>query len=676
MVRRFGLSGMLTGVTMVLVGITVLSGAVLASVPVSADDDASVDDVSIVVPTACTLSGTGTGTHTATINPGQYVADIGTTTLKALCNDANGFAIYATGYTGNTIGETNSNKLVGQNTAETIVTGLATSGDTSNWAMKLATDPNATYPVTIESAPNTSGGSPASFASYHVVPNEYTKVATRLQSTDVGTNATGSTLTSTYATYVSAGQVGDTYNGKVIYTLVHPNDHATPVAPLLATDCPANNICYAPNANDIDGSMESISSTKITKSPTAGVQNVASNWTYALIAPNYSRDGYGFAGWSTDYSATPTSIIYGPNETITTSTSGTGDADVSTNGLILYPVWIASAGSIQGWNGCNSLTQAPAPSTGNRATLASMTALTDQRDGNTYTVAKLADGNCWMTENLRLNAEDTLGDANKALAQGYGDATAKNRGKFVGLPNSENANFDTHTPPVANNLYSADGSNNTININASIYPYDRIPRYNNNNNNRMLTADYGSSNDTYYQWYAYGNYYNWPAAMANTDHFDAYSASESANTSICPIGWRLPTGGDKTRIETDQNNELWNLVVVNLNNNTLPANYDSQSAPYYTGSAEGTSVSNLVRAFPNNFVRSGFFTTSGTNYRGTGGFYWSSSAQNSGVGVYSFYFQSTNIYPGTYIYPKFYARSIRCLLDSQQIFRFLVNNGS
>ncbi|MBQ5811958.1 hypothetical protein IIW29_00030 [Candidatus Saccharibacteria bacterium] len=213
----------------IITGVTVVFCVLLCSGIVFADDDASVDDVSIVVPTACTLSGTGTGTHNATINPGQYVADIGTTTLKALCNDANGFAIYAAGYTGNTIGETNSNKLVGQNTSETIVTGLATSGDTSNWAMKLATDSTATYPVTIESAPNTSGGSDASFSAYHVVPNEYTKVATRLQFTDVGTNATGSTLTSTYATYVSAGQVGDTYNGKVIYTLVHPNNSNPPV---------------------------------------------------------------------------------------------------------------------------------------------------------------------------------------------------------------------------------------------------------------------------------------------------------------------------------------------------------------------------------------------------------------------------------------------------------------
>ncbi len=26
--------------------------------------------------------------------------------------------------------------------------------------------------------------------------------------------------------------------------------------------------------------------------------------------------------------------------------------------------------------------------------------LTDSRDGNKYTISKLADGNCWMTQNL------------------------------------------------------------------------------------------------------------------------------------------------------------------------------------------------------------------------------------------------------------------------------------
>ena len=252
----------------VLFGVTFMSGVVLGSGVVFADNDSVVDDVNIVVPTACTLAGTLNTAHNATINPGTYQADIGTTTLKALCNDSAGFAIYATGYTGNTIGETNSNKLIGQNTSELIPTGIGTSGD-SQWAMKLTTDSGATYPITIGSAPNTSGGADASFSSYHVVPNEYTKVAYRTEGTDVGNNATGSTLTTTYAVNIASTQAADTYSGKVIYTLVHPNTAPAPVV------CNPSGTTVGTNTSTDIVCMQDISSTNkssILSSMTTGTQ--------------------------------------------------------------------------------------------------------------------------------------------------------------------------------------------------------------------------------------------------------------------------------------------------------------------------------------------------------------------------------------------------------------------
>ena len=203
-------------VTTGLVSITACTGFVLMSSYVSADD--VVDDISITVPTSCTMSGSGMASHTAEITNGTYQANIGTTTINALCNDNAGFSIYAAGYTGEEIGGTNSNKLVGTSASgnATIDTGTATgpgSQDVSNWAMQLATNSQATYPITL-----TTG-----YDAYHAVPNEYTKVATRLTGTDVGTGATGSTLTTTYAAYISKTQPADTYSGKVIYTLVHPS---------------------------------------------------------------------------------------------------------------------------------------------------------------------------------------------------------------------------------------------------------------------------------------------------------------------------------------------------------------------------------------------------------------------------------------------------------------------
>ncbi|MBR2994432.1 hypothetical protein IKF32_00740, partial [Candidatus Saccharibacteria bacterium] len=256
--------------------------ALLFSHNVFADEPSVVDIINITLPVSCSLTGTGQNTHNAEIQNSTYVADIGTTTLTAFCNDNNGFAIYATGYTGDEIGATNSNKLVGTAATgnATIVTGLATSAgnpDVSNWAMKLTatSGANVTYPITIDS--DTEG----SFANYHTVPNAYTKVAHRNAGTDIGANAEGSSLTTTYAAYISRDQPADTYTGQVIYTLVHPASEV-PAQPQTTA---SGKICYYPNASTYDGTM--------------GCQTVSTSATTAkLFASNFSRAGYGFAGWS------------------------------------------------------------------------------------------------------------------------------------------------------------------------------------------------------------------------------------------------------------------------------------------------------------------------------------------------------------------------------------------
>lgn len=68
---------------------------------VNADNDSVVDEINITVPVSRTLSGTGIKSHNTEISNGQYDSAIGETTIKALCNDNEGFAIYAIGYTDN-----------------------------------------------------------------------------------------------------------------------------------------------------------------------------------------------------------------------------------------------------------------------------------------------------------------------------------------------------------------------------------------------------------------------------------------------------------------------------------------------------------------------------------------------------------------------------------------------
>ena len=226
-----------------LVGITILSGVFLMSSYsyATSDNTDAVDDVSITVPVSCSMEGTGMNSHNANIVNGTYQADIGSTTLKAFCNDEEGFAIYAIGFTDSEYGKTVlTNSTLGS--TYDIATGTATSGSTSNWAMKLATNTSATYALTLDNG----------FGSYSSVPATYTKVAHRDSGTDTGTSATGSELTSTYAAYMNQTQPAGTYSGKVKYTMVHPNTAPVPTpppAPSAECNTPVPNLTYMQDLN-------------------------------------------------------------------------------------------------------------------------------------------------------------------------------------------------------------------------------------------------------------------------------------------------------------------------------------------------------------------------------------------------------------------------------------------
>ena len=259
--------------------------------------------------------------------------------------------------------------------------------------------------------------------------------------------------------------------------------------------CPADNICYYGN-----GASSGIMSN----------QTASSNTQTTLIAPNYAKPGYGFAGWIASENATP----YGPNATITTP-------DLSASGLKLYAKWVASAGDLQGWNGCNAMT------TG------TVTALTDIRDNNTYLVAKLADDNCWIAENLRLNPSTAT-------------ITAQNT-------NSPAGTFSTEA--------QASSSSNSLcgNDNATC---DNKLQYNINNLNRSLTQSHDSSGNNV-AWYGYGVYYNWYTATAGNGTFETTSGNVSGD--ICPAGWHLPTGssdGEYKALNTAINNGATNNSVA------------------------------------------------------------------------------------------------------------------
>ena len=115
--------------------------------------------------------------------------------------------------------------------------------------------------------------------------------------------------------------------------------------------------------------------------------------------------------------------------------------------------------------------------------------LTDTRDSNTYTVAKLPDGACWMTQNLRLSSTTEDGSS-RILTSADSNVT-------------QNWTFPTGSLTSGNSYTEA---RSTI----STDPEHALE---------------------------YGGYYNYCAASAGT----CSQTEMDATQDICPKGWRLPT---------------------------------------------------------------------------------------------------------------------------------------
>ena len=628
----------------IIISITLLSGIALSSSTVSANNDEVIDTVQLTVPVACTMNGTGT-THTATLNPGtysgasgsEYENGIGKTTLTAICNDDNGFAIYAIGFTGNSYDSENHTKLVGSNTNGTISTKAYASGDTtSNWSMKLikVTDTSVTYNPENLTITN-------SFNDWHVVPDTYTKVAEYHANTGSSTTdiTLGVKLETTYAAYIASNQAADTYIGQVKYTMVHPYNEQ----PAQAQTTASGKICYYANTVTAEGTM--------------GCQTVGTSATTAkLFASNFSRTGYGFAGWSDkyDYATNNEANFYGPNETISFTA---GQYTGSNLGLSLYAVWVRSAGNFQDSSNtttvCNGLTAA---SVNGARTLASVSALTDTRDNQTYAIAKLADNNCWMIENLRLDntAQLTIANTNNPLNDGT-NVTLKHN-----YTDTQTYNTLSPTSSVA---YNADTAPDGWCATDSAACNDQSRLRTNNTVNRITYTSGQTMSSAEVNLYSYGNYYNWYSATAGRGTYGFSTNNNSTAGDLCPTNWRLPKGGNKARIESNDDNEFWNLIVDTLNNRTNPANYTSTASPYYTGSAEASPVDALIRTWPNNFVHSGYVVGGSLSVRGSYGYYYSSTATSYNY-AYILGFESTHVYPGSnYGNNKYYGRAIRCLVS-------------
>ena len=498
------------------------------------------------------MSGTGMTSHTEEIANGTYESEIGATTLYAFCNDSEGFAIYAAGYTGDEIGGTNSNKLVGTSASSnaTIVTGLATSTptpDVSNWAMKLTIaqdtgDTTGTNAFTIDS------DAEGSFSIYHTVPNEYTKVAHKNSNTDMTASTGGVKLTTTYAAYISKTQPADTYSGQVIYTLVHPSSASAP---------------------SLDGC----------------------NPTGTTIGTNSSTD-------------------------------------------------IVCMQDVTGTN--------------KSAILASMTeeqqyTLRDKRDGKSYTVAKLKDGNIWMTQNLDLNLDSNKTYTNLDTDLGWNSSTNTYGTASWKPASSTKATSDpTWTIGSAGNTIPESYDPGELYWNGTARWYSSESACTNaggtwdsTNSRCNLTSSTGSSH------YHLGNFYNWTAAIAMNDSSTYTTRYTDVNQSICSSGWTLPKSGNNTSSGSFQ----YLFEQYGWDSSTM-------DDPYIWNTAIKLPLSG-----------DWYGTLYGVGYLGL---FWSSVVSNSYYAYDAYANIDGTVEPGNDYDSRYYGYSVRCVARQQWRIAFMV----
>ena len=458
-----------------LLFLTLTSALVLLSSNSNADTTSTT--ASVTVPDTCYMSSTST-THTDSVSGGTYTENFGgESTVTVTCNDRNGYSVYAVGYSNDIEG---TNGLIGTSTGLVIPSGTSTSGDVSNWAMKLT-------PGTGSFAPTILNG----YDNYSLVPATATKVATLTSDINVSNS---SQFKTSYAVAVSPTQAADTYIGKVKYTVVHPNytnadgTIETYNIPVTFAGTGVSSVTFEATGYP----TRTVSTSGSTANLTAGIE-------YTVTASLTS--GYEFVSWALNNASYGTLGSTTTNPTTFTPNANSASAEITITGQKPI-VTIASGGNMQD---VSSKADGGCPST---LTTGTAYELTDPRDGSVYKVARLADGNCWMLDNLRLGSTSkiTLYPSNTNLPDSV---------TSWDLPASSSSGFNSYTTAMINTT----SKDNT-------------------------TTGYGSGSKKI------GVYYNYCAASAGDICSENNSSNGSAHRDICPKGWRIPTSGPSGEYQT------------------------------------------------------------------------------------------------------------------------------
>ncbi len=234
--------------------------------------------------------------------------------------------------------------------------------------------------------------------------------------------------------------------------------------------------------------------------------------------------------------------------------------------------------------------------------------LQDVRDGSAYLVQRLEDGNCWMTQNLKLTKES--------------------------IESWKSTHPDNDNNVQLSNKYSNVASSSTYALPTS---YTSKSQW--TSTSTTLDATLTSENTDY------GTYYSWCAATAGSCS-NATSDGQAALYSICPKGWRLPGGG--STVNSAQYGYSYNKLVADAG---------------FTNDAAGSAK---LIGEPYNFQYAGRVNNGSIDLLGSNGLYWSNTAY-SGTNAYSLNFNNSSVGASYKDYYRYSGRSVRCVAPSLSI---------
>ena len=300
--------------------------------------------------------------------------------------------------------------------------------------------------------------------------------------------------------------------------------------------------------------------------------------------------------------------------------------------------------------------------------------LKDKRDGKTYTVSKLADGNIWMTQNLDLDLDSSRTYTNEDTDLGWNTSTnTYDTASWSPIRSTYEATSDhihawcqggtwntqwnyceqNNTPESYDpgdlywntttsdfsdwNTYynSCDYSANTPSCDESLNPL----------------STYTSSTGT--RQYHLGNYYNWAAAVASNDAsiYGTYNETtgqyENLEThqSICPAGWTLPYANYNNNTYQPEGDfvNLWTEYGWDSNNHNF---------------TDGIST---IWSTPLYFAPTSYWggIVGGVGYEGD---FWSSVANGDTGAKGASFVVGGSVTPASYSSSRSLSYSIRCLL--------------